>query len=368
MQRRNNGERLLRKTINMMNHRFTASGGQNTTARQTLEAVRGVRPIPNTSSQLLKNLKILKHRMNTFKQFSPKIVDELRKRGIHPNAVMYKAHSGHEKNTLLHRTEDLTVARGLLDLGANPNARNTFGQTVLMKVVRRDNDDLVRLLLDTKYKTNVNAQSTKGFTALHYAAFTHCRVTAVKLLLEAGADPNIQSRNGKTALHILVDSENTTSLRTQMVKLLLQHGANPHITNSNEETPLLTAAYWPENVDAAKLMIDYGANVNARDEERQNALMIASDNGDVSLVRILLREKSALDARDKSKRQTALMFATTRDFPEIVELLLLAGASLNLKNSLGQTAMDIARRYPISDSLRVMERYQKLKKKRKNKL
>ena len=66
---------------------------------------------------------------------------------------------------------------------------------------------------------NLNIQSNDGWTALHLAA-QGGYVEIIELLLDSGADLNIQNNGGWTALDIAKDHN-----REQVVEVLLQRGA-----------------------------------------------------------------------------------------------------------------------------------------------
>ncbi|EAX93452.1 hypothetical protein TVAG_347390 [Trichomonas vaginalis G3] len=62
-------------------------------------------------------------------------------------------------------------------------------------------------------------------TPLHWAARMQNR-DMIKLLLDFGADPNIQDFEGATPLHIAADT-----VSYDCVETLIIHGANPNIRN-----------------------------------------------------------------------------------------------------------------------------------------
>ena len=75
---------------------------------------------------------------------------------------------------------------------------------------------------------DINAQDGSGATPLHYAVCGN-NTAVVKILLEAGADPNIADREGVTPFD---NSFAKSRLDFEMIEALLQHGANPNKTPS----------------------------------------------------------------------------------------------------------------------------------------
>ena len=129
--------------------------------------------------------------------------------------------------------------------GADPNARSYYKQPALYAYLNRwteVNNRIVKLLLDAG--ANPNFQSfgcptpllnymQLGQTPLMYAILKSCgdRAGTVRLLLNAHADPNIQTAGGTTALMLaakIVD--------LGVIKLLLDAGANPNTVDNNDQT------------------------------------------------------------------------------------------------------------------------------------
>ena len=85
------------------------------------------------------------------------------------------------------------------------------------------------------------------------------RVTAddIKNVLAAGVVVNLRNDNGETALHLLArNSGNPESIR-----LLIEAGANPNLASSADRTPLLSAVE-KDNVSAVRALIAGGADPN----------------------------------------------------------------------------------------------------------
>jgi len=126
-------------------------------------------------------------------------------------------------------------------------------------------------------------------TALHWAV-RHNDLETARLLLRAGAKPDVATRYGVTPLYFACENGNAA-----MIDLLLRSGIDPNSANPGGETALMTASRTG-NVEAAKLLLDRGASINARESQRG---------------------------------QTALMWAVLENHPDIVKLLIARGADIN---------------------------------------
>ena len=89
----------------------------------------------------------------------------------------------------------------------------------------------------------VNAQDCYGMTPLHYAVREH-NYDAVKLLLEAGEDPNIENKDDTTAIRQTI-SQIPLKEDIPIIELLIQYGAEPYKKNS----------YGMSLLDSAKLSL-----------------------------------------------------------------------------------------------------------------
>eukprot|EP00924_Labyrinthula_sp_SR-Ha-C_P005299 maker-scaffold_1-snap-gene-27.50-mRNA-1 protein AED:0.34 eAED:0.34 QI:242/1/1/1/1/1/2/157/179 len=79
------------------------------------------------------------------------------------------------------------------------NIEGSQGRTFLHRACAGKHDSMTRLLLE-KYKANPNSRDSKGCSPLFHAALQGA-VGCAKILLEFGADLQLESNNGQTALH-----------------------------------------------------------------------------------------------------------------------------------------------------------------------
>jgi ankyrin repeat protein len=104
------------------------------------------------------------------------------------------------------------------------------GQTLSMhgihavwaSVMRKDDDNLSRLLLLDRYDLNRPSSGDSGWTMLQRAIFRESP-ECVEILLEHGADPNLHYGDSPTPLELARRTRNQS-----IVNLLRHHGAADH--------------------------------------------------------------------------------------------------------------------------------------------
>jgi ankyrin repeat protein len=124
----------------------------------------------------------------------------------------------------------------LIKSGANVNAKDVKGNTILMQAVRDEGTiENIRVLLEAK--VSVNDKNDRGFTALMWAIREYVNTDVkdkVELLLEAGAEVNAQDESRGTAYGIGRMEIGSWNENHPIAKLLLQAGADPEIKSDYE--------------------------------------------------------------------------------------------------------------------------------------
>src|SRR5262245_57120367 len=92
---------------------------------------------------------------------------------------------------------DLVRVRKLIEMGANPDARDQDGRTPLFSAVLGGSIGLAGLLLEAGCE--VDAADHEGFTPLHFAAQEYLPEMA-RLLAAKGADVNARDNDGNSVL------------------------------------------------------------------------------------------------------------------------------------------------------------------------
>ena len=200
---------------------------------------------------------------------------------------------------LVMAIHDISVAELLLKNGADPNLGCKFGSvstTPLCEAAAYPLEgamESMRLLLD--HGANPNLETSEGTTPLMRAAGSGFADT-VKKLLDHGADARLHDASGETALHYIAmgdyefnkwQDEKRRTHRVSIgpiVRLLLQHGAEVDAQDHEGKTTLTLAAAC-ETTDLVKLLLRHHANPNHYDRSGYPPLSYAPDGEITTLLR-----------------------------------------------------------------------------------
>jgi uncharacterized protein len=132
----------------------------------------------------------------------------------------------------------------------------------------------------------IHAWSPDGWTVLHLN-FNHLGVA--KLLIDSGADLNVNSRNKLNATPLQGAAANNW---IDLARLYLARGANVNCRSEEGGSPLHEAA-GNGYLEFAKLLLEYGADVNAKDDHGRTPLTIALEYKQAEMAKFL-RERGAI--------------------------------------------------------------------------
>ena len=231
--------------------------------------------------------------------------------------VNQKTHYGWTALLTATQNRHYKLAVYLLEHGANPNLANNGGWTPL-------------------YLATDNRNIEGGDYPVRNPDMDH--LDYIQLLIAKGANVNARiCGNASTAKECKGDSTETRTIFTmqwlyedgatpflraaqsgdvKLMKLLLEHGADPKINTAQDVTPLAVAAGigWVEgvtyewsdkdNLEAVKMCLDLGIDPNIGDDQGRAALHGAAHKGRLPVIQLLVDRGAKLDQHDKGSRDT----------------------------------------------------------------
>ena len=201
---------------------------------------------------------------------------------------------------LLKRSADPFADAGTLGTPLHAAARALSGHDAEMTAL---------LLRYVPPDSNIDPKDTMGFSPLAVAVSSGS-AEAVRLLLDAGADPNFKLDGQGSVLHLASYISGVDEIAA-----LVKAGADVNVVDASRHTPLHKAIMFG-NVENAKCLIDAGAELDVRDEDGNTPLHLA-----------------AHAVWPKLNRETRIA---------CVDLLVSRGADKTIKNNDGDTPLDLA--------------------------
>lgn len=205
----------------------------------------------------------------------------------------------------VERRDISEITRLAREKSAEVNAADYRGDTALIRAVRKagwEDTDVPSILV--KNGANLNAQNSLGKTVL-MEAVTHYKPALVWFLLGKGADPNLRALGGATALSLATEAG-----YYRIVSLLLRPGLDAGV-NLRNGTNVLMWSCQRSRADLVKRALELGIDVNATDGEGKTALIwaVKADGTGVDIPKVLL-ERGADKVKTDHSGKTARDYAT----------------------------------------------------------
>lgn len=179
-------------------------------------------------------------------------------RNIQTTINLIRQHGGEIDIFAAAAVGDHQTLKKLLLATPKPHKASSYkGEPALFVAARLNRKSAVKALVEADFEIDQpyvpKSSPATGDTALHEAASCE-HVEIVKILLEAGANPNARNEELNTPLHNAAFNNNF-----EIVELLLKHGASPTSSNIRGKTPLDNVAKSdePNAEKIQKLMFEY---------------------------------------------------------------------------------------------------------------
>jgi len=192
-----------------------------------------------------------------------------------------------------------------------------------------------------------------GLAGPIHDAVMNGNIDEVQWQLDAGVDVNEESSKGLTPLHYAASAGHN-----DIVELLIERGANVNATDSGKGATPLDYAHWRDHEEVIETLNAHNAQ---REHEKggkgigQSSLIHdAALDGDIDEVQRQL--DAGVDPNLKSsKGATPLFYAVYGGHLEIVELLITRGADVNALDLNGNSVLDQAHNYDDQEMVELLE-------------
>ena len=230
------------------------------------------------------------------------------------------------------KINDASRVRTLLQARVNVNEKNYAGITPMTVAAEKGNMEIIRMLVE-EGKADINAKSSYGITPL-IAAASAGQAQTVTYLVKNGADATATDDLGKTATSYAASYDDPDALDD----LISMERSTVNMPDNNGNTPLIYAVQ-KGYLDNVKVLLASQADVNYKNPTGLSALAAAVAEGDLPMVKWLIKNTRAdINITDK-KGRTPVFYAVENDQPEVLKFLLTSGANPNLSNTDGVTPL-----------------------------
>lgn len=153
---------------------------------------------------------------------------------------------------VINNNISLTILKLLLDAKCDCNLLDTEGRNALYIACYKNNTDAVKLLLNYSSKVAIDICDASKISMLYYALYYIKNIEIAQLLLDAGANPNIQNKTG--CFYTVLMGACATNDKKKVKLLLKYSNIDLNIKDSGNQTALQIAEKYkyPETADLLK--------------------------------------------------------------------------------------------------------------------
>lgn len=232
------------------------------------------------------------------------------------------------------------IAQVLIAAGANLEIQDEqSGWTPLMGAVRMNQYAIVKILLEAGANPNAWSQDHDAYpslTPLMIAASYCVSIEIFKELIRYKADINAKNKYGNTALMIAASDRHNHKKIKLILSTFLQVGA----TEEGLKDIRLLIAINDGDLEKVRSLIDAGSDVNARSYTGDTALVVASRKGRTEIVKTLINAGAEINSEGLWH---PLISAIIHGHTDVAKLLVQAGADINSKDPQGLSALKCAK-------------------------
>ena len=181
----------------------------------------------------------------------------------------------------------VAVVRLLLDRGAAINSQSSDHDTPISDAVRSGQTEVVQVLLDARADRTFHNTGSLDSTTLMSIAVVNEDIDMVQLLLAGGVDVNERDES----LHATALWDAAYHQSVDCVRVLLEAGADPNLPGGTSQvSPLMMmcSRYTENSIPVVKMLLDAGANVDYVDSNGSTAYDLAKQAQNLLVAEYLL--------------------------------------------------------------------------------
>ena len=261
------------------------------------------------------------------------MLETLLRYGASPNAE----DAGNSDVTALHLSVTHGNLRNVELLLAHPETdrakANAYGWQPAHLAAAMNRLDVLQLLnVAGSTQIDVTQRNNRGSLPLHLSCTAQAHAASKWLIAHAHSAVLAVDDDGNTPLHLALLSTDKRPALHEVVDLLLQHGATVTAKNARGRTPLHNSLSRGHGKLSAVLLVE-GADPSFADDALVTPMHLAASCGDVGMLALLLGYRkdtsgAGLDLQD-AKGRTPVHVASANGHLSCLELLVKHGADLN---------------------------------------
>eukprot|EP00978_Attheya_sp_CCMP212_P044918 scaffold327168_cov59-Attheya_sp.AAC.1 len=250
--------------------------------------------------------------------------------------------TGSEPSTYLPKDLSLLSIGPVFDT-ANEEAKDDRETDVHHTVVSAQNTSALTAIRDL-IKMHINKRKDDNTTRFLFAA-SRGDIPTIRRMCDQGFDPNTADYDSRTALMVACMKGNTDT-----VKKILEYHANPNLVDMHGTSALFEATKHGHE-DTMEMLLAHGAELCMGENQAASTLCQAVFDGDILMLKRLVKAKIQVNASDYDKRTAVHIAASEGNMAALKVLVELGSADLSGMDRWGHSVYDEASKTAKAEQL-----------------